>query len=415
MCGIVGVINKYTNGFTDIQLKAFESLLYIDGLRGLDSTGIFGVDNSGDLVVAKSASNPCVFLEDKAWSTVRQEMFQRGSALIGHNRKATRGDIIDENAHPFLIKDEFCLVHNGTMFGDHKKYADVAVDSHAIAVMMHEKGIKPTVDEINAAYCFFWYDFRTKTIGLVRNKERPMHWFETSDAWYYASEMAFLEFIISRHGLKPLGNIKIQPEHWITEFTLNKNRSWDVDGEEHIPAPKAVSQPSWGNRHWAFGNDSYKNYMDWDNDLDNIAVSEPDLPDPVGEPVNYTDPEAFEKSIAREHKFIIPHSQYLKLIDENHKLDKVYAMLIEARQAPSGNWQLYLDAVDGTFPIIYTFLVEEGMFTKESIAKAVADNVIYDLKLSSVRTWKGVSDKEGYAVCRAVSGTELPNQVAQLH
>lgn len=142
MCGIVAVINKYTNGFTDEQLKAFESLLYIDGLRGLDSTGVFAVDNVGDLVVAKNKGNPCLFLEDGGWTTVRQEMFRKGSALVGHNRKATRGAISDDNAHPFLINNELCLVHNGTMYGDHKHLKDVEVDSHAIAHVLHEKGIK---------------------------------------------------------------------------------------------------------------------------------------------------------------------------------------------------------------------------------------------------------------------------------
>lgn len=425
MCGIVAVINKYTNGFTDEQLKAFESLLYIDGLRGLDSTGVFAVDNVGDLVVAKNKGNPCLFLEDGGWTTVRQEMFRKGSALVGHNRKATRGAIYDDNAHPFLINNELCLVHNGTMYGDHKHLKDVEVDSHAIAHVLHEKGIKHVVESINAAYCFFWYDHRKKHLGLLRNTERPMHWFETKDAWYYASEYAFLEFIISRHNLKPLQDIKMQPEHCYTNFILEDNKSWSVTSEEVKPLPKPVSQSYPSNQKWV-GYQGYQNgytlgdaYCDWRD-----AFKDPYEDDPVVEEsvkvitdkpyVSLTD---FEGSIANEQKIIMPRELYLKHIDQHHKLTTEWAVLIEARQTEDkSHWQLYLDAVNGDFPVMYKLLVEGGYFqSKEAAAKAVKDGVLFELKLAANRTWVGIDDKQGYLVCRAISGKELPATMPQVH
>ena len=51
MCGIVGAVAKWNAGFSLSGQKAFEDLLYMDTLRGPDSTGVFLVDKDGDTTV----------------------------------------------------------------------------------------------------------------------------------------------------------------------------------------------------------------------------------------------------------------------------------------------------------------------------------------------------------------------------
>lgn len=429
MCGIVGVVNKYTNGFTDTQLKAFESLLYIDALRGMDSTGVIAVDNLGDMVSAKQVGDPCRFLADQAWKDLRLEMFRKGSALIGHNRAATRGLINDENAHPFIIKDELALVHNGTMRGDHKKYAEVEVDSHAIAHLIHEKGIINAVNEIDAAYCFIWYDFRTSKLNVLRNSERPMYWFETHDAFYYASEQSFLEFIVSRHNLKPLKDKYFyQPENLMTIFTLNKNKSWDISEEEVKPLPKLLktyghaSAHKWKTEGWAFGNGYGLNLdpmtggiCDWEQeavDIVNNSVTTKQEPDIT--PTNLIE---YEETVANKSKMIIPRKKYLESVEEHQKLDKVYAILIEARVSFNGeHWMLYFDSVDEMLPCLYTLLVDRRYYTKAQAVEAIKTGVIFDLTLAKMRSFHDVGNNLGYLTCQAIAGVEIPNNtMANLH
>ena len=55
MCGLIAVINKYNNGFTKSQCDAFNDLIYLDALRGMDSTGAFVITNRDDLYMAKNS------------------------------------------------------------------------------------------------------------------------------------------------------------------------------------------------------------------------------------------------------------------------------------------------------------------------------------------------------------------------
>ena len=229
MCGIVGVVSKLQNGFTNRDQNVFQQLLYADTLRGDDSTGVMMVENDGSVNVAKEASTAEQFLWDKEWSNLDSKAFRTGAAMVGHNRKATRGSVTDENAHPFIVDNDIVLLHNGSMRGDHKKFADVEVDSHAIAHVIHKHNgdVEKALNELqNTAYALVWYCVSKKELNFVRNSERPLHILENGSSWFFASEGKMLEWIVDRNTNGVMNDKAVLiPEHTLVQFTL-QGRSW---------------------------------------------------------------------------------------------------------------------------------------------------------------------------------------------
>lgn len=399
MCGIVAVLNKYQNGFTQKQLDVFESLLYIDGLRGMDSTGVIQIDNAGKFLTLKGAVAPPAFLDADEWTTVRREAFQRGSALIGHNRKATKGSITDENAHPFVINDEFALVHNGTLMGDHRKYANVDVDSHAIAHYIHEHGVQKSVDELNAAYCFFWYDYRDKTVNLIRNKERPMFWMETDDAIYYASEYAFLDFVRCRHDLKlSKTGITEQPEFAWSTFKL-EDKNWEIDAKT---ITRKVTPPIVTYN---------RNYPSKWSAIDDLNYSDYGTSDPVGTPVvnkqyNYSE------IVAENSKIFSPLKDMETVLEASRKIEKAHGILVDWNLVNYSDhmegYTLYFSSLDDEEPFLYTLNVSVATFTHvEEINRMVKEGVIYSLIPKTTRTYTKLNPGFGFVTIPCLTGQEI--------
>lgn len=231
MCGVVAVVNKYRNGFYTQQMDAFTNLLFLDTLRGEDSTGTFLVDNLGNCGIAKSTDKADSFMDSEEFKKLKTHAGDRGWAWVGHNRKATRGNITDQNAHPFWVDDKLVLVHNGTMFGDHKKLADVEVDSEAIARCLAEHGdnVEKALAQFNAAYALIWYDVEQKKLNVLRNNQRPLWTISLPSCYIFASEKPFLDFIVARNQLtveRPPS--EVSPDTLI-QFTLQKDKGTEVE------------------------------------------------------------------------------------------------------------------------------------------------------------------------------------------
>lgn len=219
MCGIVGLIARKQSGFYGGDLDLMQNLLLLDQIRGDDSTGVFSVMRDRSICLTKIGSHPAHLFRTKEWEKNRGKTLANGRIIIGHNRKATTGVVNSMNAHPFH-ENNIVLVHNGTMRGNHKKMADVEVDSHAICHSFNEKGAEAVIPTLDAAFAFIWWDIAKSRLFAVRNLERPLAMVITEDLNILCSEPWMAVGLIERASKKVEKVITFEAG-MVYEFTLD--------------------------------------------------------------------------------------------------------------------------------------------------------------------------------------------------
>lgn len=249
MCGLIGVINKWSNGFNASSQKAFFDLLYMDTLRGPDSTGVALIEKDGAVRVIKDSVPGYEFLQTKEYQThIDTPGYKDGKALIGHNRKATQGKITAYNAHPFTVEDQFVLAHNGTLTS-HKHLDTHDVDSQAIADYLFNNWKDDATPEekanvlahIGGAWALIWYDLRTDTYNVVRNHQRPLTIVETHSDFFIGSEHDMLVAGVTRNSNTIVKTIKVEP---YTVYSWDLSTNMTQMKEVVLPTgPFLVSQP----------------------------------------------------------------------------------------------------------------------------------------------------------------------------
>lgn len=327
MCGLVAMITKNRNGFSTHNLDAFASMLFVDQLRGPDSTGVFLVNNIGNVEIAKSAQNASDFLNEQAWKMMRMDAIRNGWAMVGHNRKATRGEINDKNAHPFWVDEKLVLVHNGSYYGDHKHHKDTEVDSEAIAHALAEgEDIETTLQSINAAYALIWYEVEKKKLHVIRNSQRPLYWMETADAYYFCSETDFLNFAAARAGLTVLGK---GPHSFdiasLDSWTLEEDRSSTLETADlNINYKPAKPAESAGNFHQS---DSDSRHLACAWGFGDVEVEAMNL-DPYPEP-------ALTQAINEANRIA---SEAIRLASEQGQREREKLVQVETKQTIGPDW-----------------------------------------------------------------------------
>ncbi len=256
MCGIVALISKNKQGFYQPEIHdVFSQLLLADVVRGADGTGIM-YDQGKQIKVLKSGLPSYDFMRTEDWKKAKQEIWQQSNFVVGHNRWATKGKLEAKNSHPFK-EGHITLVHNGTI-ENHKKLADVEVDSHAICKSIAEVGIKDTLVKLNGAYTLIWVDNKNKTFNWVRNWKRPLWKIETNDYTMLLSEKDLGIWVINRNDdkVENIEEVKVD-EHYQIEFG-----EW----KKIVSAPINTYVPP------AVVHDNYKprtkgvNYYEWPDD-----------------------------------------------------------------------------------------------------------------------------------------------------
>lgn len=258
MCGIVGVVSNSQNGFTVKEMDIFTNLLFLDTMRGFDSTGIFGVTNKGNVSIHKEASHGLAFLASKEYKAFKPEMIASGKFVVGHNRAATRGNITDQNAHPFWVDDKIVLVQNGTYKGDHSHLKNTEVDTEAVAHVISETaGVAEALQKINASYALVWYNADTKELNLIRNAERPLFIAEFyGSGLVFASEAPMIEYAARRADIPLKAPPVAIPEHTHVVLTLDGKGGYTrsdtkIDAAYRFPKGTAVdyTEEDWYSRY----------------------------------------------------------------------------------------------------------------------------------------------------------------------
>lgn len=208
MCGIIGAAISGVYGFDKKTEDTFYQMLYANALRGDDSTGVIFIEQDSSFGIMKDTYSSAFVTNEFLNSTMGKSMWTQGKAMIGHNRKKTSGAINDANAHPFVVNDNFALVHNGTLYS-HKQLADTEVDSEALAIHLAPvlsdtfdlEKFEEAIGKVYGAYAISAYSQKTNSIYLARNDQRPLSYIETKEGVFWASEAPMLWWIAARNGL----------------------------------------------------------------------------------------------------------------------------------------------------------------------------------------------------------------------
>lgn len=223
MCGLFGVAGPQIQ---HIDLRVLRELAYVSGVRGLDGTGIVQGRVFQNKIeryrISKMGSEVSYFTwyhenDKKGCKDIMNDTLC--NFFIGHVRYATKGNISNENSHPFETKT-LVGAHNGTLW-DSKYIHKAKTDSEMMFLDMNERGILPVLSELtgSSAYAVVIYNNTDRKLYFARNEQRPLVFAfgANKDVMYWASEAMPLKWIASRNGVE-LGRICKFEENCLYSF-----------------------------------------------------------------------------------------------------------------------------------------------------------------------------------------------------
>lgn len=252
MCGIVGVAGNLFKKDVD----AFNDLLYMDALRGLDSTGVVGVKPNGEWDVIKNIGLPSDLMDLKGYDKI---VNPSARCLIGHNRHGTMGAKTKSNAHPFSMTN-VVGVHNGTVPYTSKSAmkdgSEFGTDSEAIYNNIDWYGIEATIPKLEGAWALVYYHAPSNNLCMIRNDKRPLVYGLSEDGkqLYWASEAYMLRAAAARNGVKFKDDrLYILPEDTLFQFEVTKGGAefgepveTKIKGKEVVVAEPTARFPQYG-------------------------------------------------------------------------------------------------------------------------------------------------------------------------
>lgn len=262
MCGIVGMISMEKSVNWMARRKWLEKALYLDTIRGEDSTGLALVPPSKAVITYKKAIAGYDFIELRKVDKLLYDI-DTYNYVIGHNRWATKGKKTAVNAHPFT-HGNITLVHNGTLISFNGLKNEFDTDSEAICKAFSTIGAKETLPKLDGAYALVWYDSTDHTLHMARNNERPMNiaYSKGNKTLFYASEDWMVdglmpttytigdveELPIGKHITFKLGSTEIEKTE--EDFEIHKSvpytKHWENDW--YTPSKRTYSSQTPGEK-----------------------------------------------------------------------------------------------------------------------------------------------------------------------
>lgn len=246
MCGLWG---GTSNVLVSSEKENIMFLGVLSQFRGMDSTGIAVLRNKEKknkigYSIRKAVVDSTAFINSKeTFEIVKQDAV---FTIMGHCRAATKGALIERNAHPI---EEGGLVgcHNGTIghFYDDKKPEHS--DSRELIRRIDTKGLPAALKDAGSGHFAITYaSRRDKTLNFIRNEYRPL-WFMYNDSettLYWASEYWMLNALAVKEGFSLFKRPFLLKEgsHFKINFGRVKGESVDV-GIKPPPANFTIVRP----------------------------------------------------------------------------------------------------------------------------------------------------------------------------
>ena len=169
MCGQSGVFGVQLN---ELHKAAALDLFFHNMARGVDSSGASMVQEDGTVHIFKEIDTPDVLWEIDKF----REIFETPmTALMTHNRAATKGMITKANAHPFRHR-HIIGMHNGTLktVGELDDHDKVETDSEALIRTIANQGLPAAWSKMNGDSAIVYYN----------KSDRTVSWLATTGALY---------------------------------------------------------------------------------------------------------------------------------------------------------------------------------------------------------------------------------------
>lgn len=203
-CGLVGFYPKKNK---KVDLSKLYALWMINEERGTHSCGIsYGQER---IVGINTKAKATSLIKDIYKDMMTKDLINK--PIICHTRHATSGVHNDYNSHPFMWfrkveTNYFMFAHNGviknlydlkkTLGMSRHKEDMMVIDSHVLGLAMYDSFVNLLSEEEiltqyegNAAFICYNSDNIFKVWKGANNniEERPLHYVETKDGWYFCS------------------------------------------------------------------------------------------------------------------------------------------------------------------------------------------------------------------------------------
>lgn len=239
MCGIFGAsLNPriMDKGMTKAAIAKFKMLGMYNVDRGKHSCGVYM-----DSMISKGIDKDKIFHDFIQAHHLPDPSDTGNYTMIGHTRMATHGSHTLENAHPFIIDDEFVLAHNGvirniwTLCNKYKiDHSKIHVDSMGLAALINKVGfsilneyegfaalLMARQSEPNSLYVYRGVSKRYST--GAEEEERPLFYLQCEEGIYFSSLERSL-MAISDSGNDKLKLLEGNIVHKITNGVITKSK-----------------------------------------------------------------------------------------------------------------------------------------------------------------------------------------------